>query len=307
MAAAAPRTMAAARQPLQARCVQCGQPATQLFHCGGCGLERAYCQQYACQADNWFTHPPTCRGLAGTIFKEDTTVTRLADGTTYSRRRRRSIVRRGRLRSVGGCGNRARSPAGSDLVAESVPLQQDVNADLTARTPVLELAAPRVIQPDHDGWLAHAGDTLQTWRLLYFIVKGDVLFCFDSEDALCRGAIALGGFQVRTADRDVGTKHALKLYHTDGRVHFFVAASKEDAEEWLGALVRGAAQQRTSPPLPKALGPSDAAADSSTPATPLRTTLAESSRRFCTAPGSAAALVAGGRRVLTGPSRLAHV
>ena len=76
-----------------ARCALCGQPATQQFHCSGCGLERAYCQQYSCQADDWSKHPPSCRGLTGTIFKEDTTITRLSDGTTYSRRRRRSIVR----------------------------------------------------------------------------------------------------------------------------------------------------------------------------------------------------------------------
>ena len=75
------------------RCAQCGQPASQQFHCSGCGLERAYCHQYACQADGWSLHLPLCTGLMGTIYKEDTTITRLADGSTYSRRRRRSIVR----------------------------------------------------------------------------------------------------------------------------------------------------------------------------------------------------------------------
>jgi hypothetical protein len=120
---------------------------------------------------------------------------------------------------------------------------QGSNADLMERMAVLEVEAPQVIRPDQDGWLASPGDTLQLWRLLFFVLKNDVLFCFDTDVARCRGAISLTGFQVRGADTEIKAKNSIKLYHLeDGRVHFFVAQNREDAQAWLAAFLHAASQ-----------------------------------------------------------------
>ena len=116
---------------------------------------------------------------------------------------------------------------------------QNSNGDLMDKTAVLELEAAQIIRPDQEGWLACPGDTLQHWRLLWFVVKEDVLLCFDHLGARCRGGISLAGFNARPADTDLRTKNAIKIYHPDGRVHYFVAQNREEAQAWLAALVRG--------------------------------------------------------------------
>ena len=137
------------------------------------------------------------------------------------------------------------------------------------RMAVLELEPSQIIRPDLTGWLACPGDTLQNWRLLYFVLKDDMLFCFDSDVSRCRGAIALTGFNARPADPEIKTKHAIKMYHLEnGRVHFFVAQSREEAQTWLAAILRGA--NLTSPESRAITSPSGAGATSTStsPGTP---------------------------------------
>ena len=107
---------------------------------------------------------------------------------------------------------------------------------------MLELESTQIIRPDMEGWLACPGDTLQLWRLLFFEIKDDVLYCFDTDVSRCRGAIALTGFIARFADTEIKSKYSIKLYNLDdGRVHFFVAQSQQDAHAWLAAILRAAA------------------------------------------------------------------
>ena len=94
--------------------------------------------------------------------------------------------------------------------------------------------------PEIVGWLACAGDLLAKWELYWFVLKDDVLFSFNGEGTQALGAISLAGFKARAAAEEVKDKCAIKAYHTDGRTHFFVAGSKDDASAWIKALSKAA-------------------------------------------------------------------
>jgi len=103
--------------------------------------------------------------------------------------------------------------------------------------PVLDIHSKEVVGASLEGWLAHAGDANDAWHLRYFVIREDVLFCFNDEFGTARGAISLLGFKVRSAEDEIKEKCAIKLYHMlDGRAHFLVAPDKDSAHNWIRAL-----------------------------------------------------------------------
>lgn len=140
------------------------------------------------------------------IYKEDTTITRLSDSSSWERRRRRSV-----------------------------------DVEFQERMPLMEVSAQAIIRPDSEGYLANPGDSLQNWKLRWFLLKDDFLFCFDNEKSYALGGILINGFQVRTADEELKEKYTIKLYRPDGPAHFFVAQSRDECNNWIKAFTRAAA------------------------------------------------------------------
>jgi len=104
----------------------------------------------------------------------------------------------------------------------------------------MDINAAQIIRPDQEGYLANPGDSLQNWKLRWFVLKEDMLICFENERAMALGGILVTNYQVRSADEELKEKNSIKLYRTDGPAHYFVAQSRDECTSWIKAFSRAA-------------------------------------------------------------------
>lgn len=71
-------------------CDACKELATLSFECTGCHLINHYCTKISCQTDHWSNHLDDCESWLE-AEQDETIVTRLKDGSTWSRKRSRTI------------------------------------------------------------------------------------------------------------------------------------------------------------------------------------------------------------------------
>lgn len=91
----------------------------------------------------------------------------------------------------------------------------------------------------HSGWLKKEGSRVKSWKRRFFVLRGNALSYFDSEDT---GAAAKGYGHVKTVEVNDTVSNGLDVTFDNGRVLRVSAKTRPDMEMWLCQLSDGIEQ-----------------------------------------------------------------
>ncbi|CAH0482260.1 unnamed protein product [Peronospora belbahrii] len=104
---------------------------------------------------------------------------------------------------------------------------------LRNRVESLSLTEDSMGQVTHSGWLKKEGARVKSWKRRYFVLRGNALSYFDSEDT---GATAKGHGHVRAVEVNDTVLKGLDITFDNGRVLRVSAKDSEEMELWLCKL-----------------------------------------------------------------------
>ncbi|GMF30501.1 unnamed protein product [Phytophthora lilii] len=121
--------------------------------------------------------------------------------------------------------------AGTSQPASSVDL--DDHMELLDRLESLPISDDGSEQVTHSGWLKKEGARVKSWKRRYFVLRGNALSYFNSEDT---GAAAKGYGHVRAVEVNGTVKNGLDITFDNGRVLRVSARNSAEMEVWLCKL-----------------------------------------------------------------------
>ena len=104
---------------------------------------------------------------------------------------------------------------------------------LLNRLESLPLSEDGTEQVTHSGWLKKEGACIKSWKRRYFVLRGNALSYFDSEDT---GATAKGNGHVRAVEVNGTLAKGLDITFDNERVLRVVARTSAEMEVWLCKL-----------------------------------------------------------------------
>lgn len=118
--------------------------------------------------------------------------------------------------------------AGTSQPVSSVDLDDEMA--LLDRLESLPLSEDGTEQVTHSGWLKKEGARVKSWKRRYFVLRGNALSYFNSEDT---GAAAKGYGHVKAVEVNGTVKNGLDITFDNGRVLRVSARNSGDMEIWL--------------------------------------------------------------------------
>ncbi|KAE9047223.1 hypothetical protein PR003_g1181 [Phytophthora rubi] len=113
------------------------------------------------------------------------------------------------------------------------PVDVDDEMELLDRLESLPLSEDGSEQVAHSGWLKKEGARVKSWKRRYFVLRGNALSYFNSEDT---GAAAKGYGHVRAVEVNGTVKNGLDIKFDNGRVLRVSARNSGEMEVWLCKL-----------------------------------------------------------------------
>ncbi|THV03340.1 hypothetical protein K435DRAFT_775024 [Dendrothele bispora CBS 962.96] len=96
-------------------------------------------------------------------------------------------------------------------------------------------------EPDHSGWMRKKGDRYNSWKLRYFVLKGQHMYCLKSDshaETKIKGYINIVGYKV-TVDENVNPgKYGFRIDHDHDKTHFFSSDEKAVIRDWMKAIMK---------------------------------------------------------------------
>ncbi|KAK7470077.1 hypothetical protein VKT23_001518 [Stygiomarasmius scandens] len=96
-------------------------------------------------------------------------------------------------------------------------------------------------EPDHSGWMRKKGDRYNSWKLRYFVLKGQHMYCLKSDshaETKIKGYINIVGYKV-TVDENVNPgKYGFRIDHDHDKTHFFSSDEKTVIRDWMKAIMK---------------------------------------------------------------------
>lgn len=114
--------------------------------------------------------------------------------------------------------------------AGTVSVDLDEELELLDRLESLPLSEDGTEQVTHSGWLKKEGARVKSWKRRYFVLRGNALSYFNSEDT---GAAAKGYGHVRAVEVNGTVTNGLDITFDNGRVLRVSARNSGDMELWL--------------------------------------------------------------------------
>ncbi|KAG1705209.1 hypothetical protein DVH05_004141 [Phytophthora capsici] len=114
-----------------------------------------------------------------------------------------------------------------------VSVDLDDEMELLDRLESLPLSEDGTEQVTHSGWLKKEGARVKSWKRRYFVLRGNALSYFNSEDT---GAAAKGYGHVRAVEVNGTVTNGLDIKFDNGRVLRVSARNSGDMELWLCKL-----------------------------------------------------------------------
>ncbi|KAG7393488.1 hypothetical protein PHYBOEH_006058 [Phytophthora boehmeriae] len=119
--------------------------------------------------------------------------------------------------------------AGSSTV-KGTPVDLDEEMELLNRLESLPLNEDGNEQVTHSGWLKKEGARVKSWKRRYFVLRGNALSYFNSEDT---GAAAKGYGHVRAVEVNGTVRNGLDITFDNGRILRVSARNSGEMETWL--------------------------------------------------------------------------
>ncbi|KAG2782347.1 hypothetical protein JG687_00003878 [Phytophthora cactorum] len=117
--------------------------------------------------------------------------------------------------------------------ASSKPVDVDDEMEILDRLESLPLSESGSEQVTHSGWLKKEGARVKSWKRRYFVLRGNALSYFNSEDT---GAAAKGYGHVRAVEVNGTVTNGLDISFDNGRILRVSARNSGDMEVWLCKL-----------------------------------------------------------------------
>ncbi|OWZ21718.1 hypothetical protein PHMEG_0003686 [Phytophthora megakarya] len=117
--------------------------------------------------------------------------------------------------------------------ASSKPVDMDDEMALLDRLESLPLSEDGNEQVTHSGWLKKEGARVKSWKRRYFVLRGNALSYFNSEDT---GAAAKGYGHVKAVEVNGTVTNGLDIKFDNGRILRVSARNSGDMELWLCKL-----------------------------------------------------------------------
>ncbi|ETP10171.1 hypothetical protein F441_14133 [Phytophthora nicotianae CJ01A1] len=117
--------------------------------------------------------------------------------------------------------------------ANSKPVDLDDEMELLDRLESLPLSESGSEQVTHSGWLKKEGARVKSWKRRYFVLRGNALSYFNSEDT---GAAAKGYGHVKAVEVNGTVTNGLDISFDNGRILRVSAKNSGDMELWLCKL-----------------------------------------------------------------------
>jgi hypothetical protein len=121
----------------------------------------------------------------------------------------------------------------ASTVKPGVSVSLDDEMELLDRLESLPLSEDGGEQVTHSGWLKKEGARVKSWKRRYFVLRGNALSYFNSEDT---GAAAKGYGHVRAVEVNGTVTNGLDVTFDNGRVLRVSARNSGDMEVWLCKL-----------------------------------------------------------------------
>ncbi|GLB34278.1 putative sterile alpha motif containing protein [Lyophyllum shimeji] len=96
-------------------------------------------------------------------------------------------------------------------------------------------------ESDHSGWMRKKGDRYNSWKLRYFVLKGQHMYCLRSNspsETKIKGYINIVGYKV-TVDENVNPgRYGFRIEHDNDKTHYFSSEEKIVIRDWMKAIMK---------------------------------------------------------------------
>ncbi|KAG5635290.1 hypothetical protein H0H81_011818 [Sphagnurus paluster] len=96
-------------------------------------------------------------------------------------------------------------------------------------------------EADHSGWMRKKGERYNSWKLRYFIIKGQHMYYLRSNspsETKIKGYINIVGYKV-TVDENVNPgRYGFRIEHDNDKTHYFSSDEKTIIRDWMKAIMK---------------------------------------------------------------------
>ncbi|KAJ7651638.1 hypothetical protein DFH06DRAFT_1282850 [Mycena polygramma] len=107
-------------------------------------------------------------------------------------------------------------------------------------------------EADHVGWMRKKGDRYNSWKLRYFVLKGEDMYWLRSSnkaETKIKGYIKIVGYKV-TVDENVNPgRYGFRIDHDHDKTHYFSSDEKTVVRDWMKAIMKATIGRDYSKPV----------------------------------------------------------
>ncbi|KAF7347573.1 hypothetical protein MVEN_01513900 [Mycena venus] len=107
-------------------------------------------------------------------------------------------------------------------------------------------------EADHVGWMRKKGERYNTWKLRYFVLKGQHMYILKSSskaETKIKGYINIVGYKV-TVDENVNPgRYGFRIDHEHDKIHYFSSDEKAVVRDWMKAIMKATIGRDYSKPV----------------------------------------------------------
>ncbi|KAJ6469653.1 hypothetical protein C8R47DRAFT_1200712 [Mycena vitilis] len=127
-----------------------------------------------------------------------------------------------------------------------------VSGDGASRLKPGQSILDQIGEADHVGWMRKKGDRYNSWKLRYFVLKGEDMYWLRSSnkaETKIKGYIKIVGYKV-TVDENVNPgRYGFRIDHDHDKTHYFSSDEKTVVRDWMKAIMKATIGRDYSKPV----------------------------------------------------------